>query len=240
MKKKLINTFTTLFLILVLIIIAFDINSTNAKIIINNDIIKESEKFTNSIPESIVINTGNTIIGNIYYDDYYLQAKRINCEIGIPYCLEIEKNYPSGENFISIGNVRNDIIGILAAGYPNKSIKELGVDTENDAYFATQIALWSKIEGYDINKFQISNIKILDAIKNIYANSENYTSQDVRHTLLEYETSANSVQRIVLYIENSVEVNPSPDNSINSPKIDNSNILKDTNEILDNKGKGNG
>ena len=41
MKKKLINTFTTLFLILVLLIIAFDINSTNAKIIINNDIIKE-------------------------------------------------------------------------------------------------------------------------------------------------------------------------------------------------------
>lgn len=239
MKKKLINSFIILSLILMSLFIGFKGFSANAEINLNKNAIEEVQynNILNCAPNSIMINTDNTIIGNISYDDYYLQVKRIKCEIGVPYCLEINEDYPTGQTFINIGDINESIATILACGYPNKTAIELGVNNENDAYFATQIALWSKIEGYDINKFQGNNTKVLNAIKNIYTNSENYTKKDLKHTVLEYKSGDNTVQGIVLYIENSIEVNPFPNESKQPQGQSDSNILQrpSTSDILNGK-----
>lgn len=235
MKKKLINVFIILFVILISLLIGFKNPSINAKINFNKNIIEEIQNNNNniltSIPNSIIINTHDNVIGSISYGDCYLQVKRINCEIGIPYCLEINKDYPSGQNFINIGDTTENIARILACGYPNKTLKELGVNNENDAYFATQIALWSKIEGYDINKFEGSNAKVLNAIKTIYNASENYTANTLKHTVLEFNSNNTTVQQIVLYMENSIEVTPVP-NEVKQSQNNSSEISNEFNNLI--------
>jgi TQXA domain-containing protein len=67
-----------------------------------------------------------------------------------------------------IEEINEKLNNIIAAGYPNRSVSELNLNNENEAYFATQIAIWSLISGYDVNKMKGDNPKILEAIKNIY------------------------------------------------------------------------
>lgn len=134
----------------------------------------------------------------VQYDGYDITAKKIKMEgsNNISYCLEINKNYPSGQNFSPIENLSVNISNIVAAGYPNRSVAELNLDNENEAYFATQIAIWSGMEGYDVNKFKGENSKILEAIKNIYLDGMNAKyANKIRTTA--YKTSNESIQEIV-------------------------------------------
>lgn len=134
----------------------------------------------------------------VQYDGYDITAKKIKMEgsNNISYCLEINKNYPSGQNFSPNENLSVNISNIVAAGYPNRSVAELNLDNENEAYFATQIAIWSGMEGYDVNKFKGDNSKILEAIKNIYLDGMNAKyANKIRTTA--YKTSNESIQEIV-------------------------------------------
>lgn len=121
------------------------------------------------INDEIKITTSENYIGKLRYEDFSIRAKLIKAvetnEIG--YCLEIDKNYPSGETFKFIDYATGKLASILSLGYPNKTYQELNVDSEEEAYFATQIAIWSFIEGYDVNGF-IGEERILEAIKKIY------------------------------------------------------------------------
>ncbi len=59
---------------------------------------------------------------------------------------------------------------IVEYGYPNKSIEEIGVNNEFEAYVATQEALYIIIEDKDINLYYAENEqgqRIIDAISNI-------------------------------------------------------------------------
>ncbi len=71
------------------------------------------------------------------------------------------------------------IVGIIANGYPHKSLGELGLDNKYQAFYATKMALWCYlIDGWDINRLTVNpslsglekerGEKMLAAAKKIY------------------------------------------------------------------------
>ncbi len=139
--------------------------------------------FAMQLGDELKISTGDYYVGEVEYENFIIKAKIIRAvetnEIG--YCLEIEKLYPSGEIFKGIGHATDGLAGIISEGYPNKSYGEIGLSSEEEAYFATQIAIWSYVEEYDVNGFKGNN-RVVEAIKRIYnegisKNSEEYNNQ---------------------------------------------------------------
>ena len=191
MKKHRNNIFIILFTLLLLI--------TNLSA---NVMALQTEKL--SIPNHVTVTVGDEIINEIAYENFILEAKRIETSVGPGYCLEVEKDYPSGELFEFVGKPAKQVVGMMAAGYPNKTAAEIGVSTDDNAYFATQIAIWCVTEGYSPNKFKSKDKELLQAIKNIYEEGMQYTGNELDHTAMEYYYS-DSVQRIVVYINKSNE-----------------------------------
>lgn len=142
--------------------------------------------------------TDKQSLGTVQYNNYDISARKIRIEgsDNVVYCLEINHSYPSGQNFSSTGNLSKNIENVVAAGYPNRSFAELKLDNENEAYFATQIAIWSAMEGYDVNKFKGENPYILDAIRNIYNDGMNGKYANRIRTNV-YKTKDESVQEII-------------------------------------------
>ncbi|SHJ30389.1 TQXA domain-containing protein [Clostridium cavendishii DSM 21758] len=121
-------------------------------------------------PEPIKINTFGNDIAKVKYGDYSITSKLILAEGKIAYCLDINKNYPSGQDFYLTNDVDNTIKSIIIQGYPIKGPTELGTSSEEEAYFSTQVAIWVYIEKFDINKITCDNKNIENAIKSIYTN----------------------------------------------------------------------
>ena len=191
MKKHRNNIFIILFTLLLLI--------TNLSA---NVMALPTEKL--SIPNHVTVTVGDEIINEIAYENFILEAKRIETSVGPGYCLEVEKDYPSGELFEFVGKPAKQVVGMMAAGYPNKTAAEIGVSTDDNAYFATQIAIWCVTEGYSPNKFRSRDKELLQAIKNIYEEGMQYTGNELDHIAMEYYYS-DSIQRIVVYINKTDE-----------------------------------
>ena len=174
---------------------------------INNNETSKGVSKAENVRNKMVVSTGDNVLGSIGYEDFYLIAKEITTEVGAAYCLEVEKEYPNGEMFEFEGTPEKNIIGIMAAGYPNKSAEQLGLTSDGDAYFATQMAIWCVTEGYIPKKFKSSDKNMLQTIKNIYEEGMQYSGEDVGHIAMEYYYN-DSVQRIVAYIVENEEVMP--------------------------------
>lgn len=144
------------------------------------------------------VKTDKKPIDKVQYDgsDFNVSKMRVEGSDNVVYCLEITKKYPFGQVFSSIGDLSKNIENVVAAGYPNRSFKELNLDNENEAYLATQISIWSAMEGYDVNKFTGSNSKILDAIKNIYNDGMSGKYINKIRTKA-YKTNDESIQEII-------------------------------------------
>lgn len=166
---------------------------------------------TYATSNELVINTEDSILGKVYYSDFSMIAKKITSSDGLGYCLEIDKNYPHGESFKSETISNSSLLNILACGYPNKTPSDLNLTSENDAYFATQIAIWSFIEGYDVSKITGDRPEILNAINTIYNNS---LSPDLAP--LNYDTNlffySESIQDIIILSphNNELPIPPEP------------------------------
>ena len=152
-----------------------------------------------SMPETVKIITEKGIIGTVQYDNYDLNVEKIKIEGSndIVYCLEIDKKYPSGQNFQLNGTENEGINNMIAAGYPNRSVAELNLDNENEAYSATQIAIWSFVQGYDVNKIKGNNPKLVEAIKNIYNDGVSGKYKNIIQSKI-YKTSDESVQEVIV------------------------------------------
>ena len=152
-----------------------------------------------SMPENVKIITEKGILYTVQYDNFDLNVEKIKIEGSndVVYCLEINKKYPSGQNFLLNGSTNEEINNIMAAGYPNRSVAELNLDNENEAYFATQIAIWSSVEGYDVNKIKGNNAKILEAIRNIYNDGVSGKYKNKIQSKM-YKTSDESVQEVIV------------------------------------------
>ena len=90
--------------------------------------------------------------------------------------------YVSGEKEtyqVKINEVmNNDVLWrVLKNGYPTKSIEELGVETADDAYFATMQALNSILRGYTLDQ-----VKELYCVGQFGVNGENYEDVQRRGT----------------------------------------------------------
>lgn len=148
---------------------------------------------------TLKIFTQKGILYTVQYDNFDLNVERIKIEGSndIAYCLEINKKYPSGQNFMLTGTSGEEINNVLGAGYPNKSVKDLNLDNENQAYFATQIAIWSLEEGYDVNKIKGNNPKILEAIKSIYNDGMSGKYNNIIKSRI-YKTSDEAIQEVIV------------------------------------------
>lgn len=152
-----------------------------------------------SVPDTVKINTEKGILYTVQYEDFDLNVERIKIEgsNSVAYCLEINKKYPSGQNFSLIANGDVKVTDIISAGYPNRSVAELNLANENEAYFATQIAIWSVIEGYDVNIMRGVNPKVLEAIRNIYNDGINRKYSNRTRSKI-YKTSDESIQEVII------------------------------------------
>ncbi|MCE5222104.1 MAG: thioester domain-containing protein [Clostridium sp.] len=152
-----------------------------------------------SMPDVVKIITQKGILYTVQYENYDLNVERIKIEGSndIVYCLEIDKKYPSGQNFLINGTNNEKINNIIAAGYPNRSVAQLNLDNENEAYSATQIAIWSSVQGYDVNKIKGDNPKILAAIRNIYNDGVSGKYKNILQSKI-YKTSDESVQEVII------------------------------------------
>ncbi|EOR27543.1 MULTISPECIES: thioester domain-containing protein [Clostridium] len=182
-----------------------------------------SNYFAMQLGDEVKISTGDYYVGEIEYENFIIKAKMIRAleteEIG--YCLEIEKLYPSGEIFKGIGYATDGLAGIISEGYPNKSYGEIGLSSEEEAYFATQIAIWSYVEGYDINGFKGNN-RVVEAIKKIYnqgisKNSEEYNNQ---YKIYNYNDEVQDIALIKNYRSEIIEENSSKLTQENSSALD--------------------
>ncbi|SHI06199.1 LPXTG-motif cell wall anchor domain-containing protein/TQXA domain-containing protein [Clostridium collagenovorans DSM 3089] len=151
------------------------------------------------IPDKLIVDIQHQSMGKLYYDDFSISANKIVSNIGIGYCLEIDKDYPHGQEFRLKGDCSEAIRNILIAGYPNKSAQELNLDSEKDAYFATQVAIWSVIEGYDVNRFRGGSDKLLRAIKEIYSSSQKSNRGKLVYEAKEYYTNEDTQDIVMLF-----------------------------------------
>ena len=166
-----------------------------------NSIVSISAVSKIDIPDKLIIRVSRDRIYEVQYDNYTIGANKINAEgrNEVVYCLEIDQDYPSGELFERTDKLNEEVDGIITHGYPYVSYKELNVENETQAYFATQIAIWSVLENYDINKLKCDNTAILNAIKTIYA--KGIEEEEVKYGNVEYISPNESVQRVVVVFE---------------------------------------
>lgn len=152
-----------------------------------------------AVPESLKIGADSKVIGILEYEDFCLKIRKITARVGVAYCLEDDKDYPMGETFDVEGKVSEAVAKVLVAGYPCKTAKELGIENDDDAYIATQIALWSIYEGYNPNSFKGGNSEILKAINNICENANKVNLNEIDDLFIEYYSN-DLIQRIVIKI----------------------------------------
>jgi len=152
-----------------------------------------------SMPNMVKIVTEKGILHTVQYDNFDLNVEKIKIEGNndIVYCLEIDKKYPSGQSFLLNGTNNESINNMIAAGYPNRSVSELKLNDENEAYSATQIAIWSLVQGYDVNKIKGNNPKIVEAIRNIYNDGVSGKYKNIIQSNI-YKTSDQSVQEVIV------------------------------------------
>lgn len=215
MKKITIYFFK--FFILLILIINLSIN------------IEAMPKENTSIPNHIKIDVEDKILNTVEYENFYLDAQRINTSIGPGYCLEVEKDYPSGQTFKFVGKPAKQVAGMMVNGYPNKTPLEIGVDTEDNAYFATQVAIWCVTEGYSPYKFKSKDKQLLKAIENIYEQGIEYKGNELDHVAMEYYFN-DCIQRIVVYINKEVEKPGEGNNTSPSTPDNNKPVTPDTSE----------
>lgn len=104
----------------------------------------------------------------------------------VAYCMDYDvKNPPNGTGLQYIGNVKsNKVVAVLMNGYPAKSASQLGLPNNEEAYLATQMAVWSAVNGtsdtkglnFDINKLQ-PNLKYSQYTSEMVTNGKKVAKQ---------------------------------------------------------------
>lgn len=101
------------------------------------------------------------------------------------YCMTLGLNGAETTNNGYIVNcidlLQNEAVSnIILSGYPYKTPSELSLKSENEAWYATQFAIWIKLNNLDISQITPINdeyTRITDAITNIYNNSIYYNKK---------------------------------------------------------------
>lgn len=106
-------------------------------------------------------------------------ARQIPAYCVNPNTAGVPQTVPKGTGIQYLANQKHTdpkVFGIVASGYPHKSIESLGLQNVNEAYYATKMALWC----YILDNWSISNLtvnpsadqaaaqRVLKAAKDIY------------------------------------------------------------------------
>ncbi|HDR7624466.1 TPA: thioester domain-containing protein, partial [Bacillus mycoides] len=96
----------------------------------------------------------------------------------IAYCLTLGLKSPNGEDLPEMGKTDNVVYRVLLNGFPQKSVEQLGVANQNEAHYATQLAVWNALGQLDVNELKHANKNVEKAAKAII-NAAN-TSEDTQ------------------------------------------------------------
>ncbi|PGB62061.1 SpaA isopeptide-forming pilin-related protein [Bacillus toyonensis] len=104
----------------------------------------------------------------------YIRTEFIKNSSGqIAYCLTLGLKSPNGEDLPEMGKTDNVVYKVLLNGFPQKSTQQLGVANENEAHYATQLAVWNALGQLDVNELKHENKNVEKAAKAIINNANN-------------------------------------------------------------------
>ncbi len=87
---------------------------------------------------------------------------------------------------------------IVLNGYPYKTVSELGLANESEARYATQFAIWVKLNNLDINQItpmEKQYLRVVEGVKNIYNNGLNSKVQYSNGVVIK-ELESNDIDKL--------------------------------------------
>lgn len=150
------------------------------------------------------------------------------------YCLNLgmkgAEEYEDGYTVFSGSQITDcKLKNIILNSYPYKTVEELGLNSEDEAMFATQFAIWCYTENLNLNLIEPinnSNINVVDAIKNMYNSKENdLNEKDIN---IDFKESIQQTEMInnKLYYYKILEFNNKNINEFNLTSPDKNIIIK--------------
>ncbi|GAB6499082.1 Cys-Gln thioester bond-forming surface protein [Bacillus cereus] len=111
----------------------------------------------------------------------YIRTEMIKNSSGqIAYCLTLGLKSPNGEDLPEMGKTDNVVYRVLLNGFPQKSVEQLGVANQNEAHYATQLAVWNALGQLDVNELKHANKNVEKAAKTIInAANNSEDTQDI-------------------------------------------------------------
>ncbi|MFJ7819274.1 VaFE repeat-containing surface-anchored protein [Bacillus toyonensis] len=98
----------------------------------------------------------------------YIRTEMIKNSSGqIVYCLTLGLKSPNGEDLPEMGKTDNVVYRVLLNGFPQKSVQQLGVANQNEAHYATQLAVWNALGQLDVNELKHENKNVEKTAKAI-------------------------------------------------------------------------
>ena len=139
-----------------------------------------------------------------FFDYYYINENNERLDA---YCTTLGRDgAETTQNgyLVDAGSFEEDqnIINILNNGYPHRSPSELGLETRDQAKFATQFALWIYTNNLDISKIGWINDKsdlVTNAIKNIYNSKSTVRTLDDTFNMTEVSSEIVSINGTSYY-----------------------------------------
>ena len=211
-NSKYKNSIKTLIISVFILSSIFAINigkDTNVNATINS--------IKSNMPQVVKFSTQVKAYNRVFFDGFYVDVERIQADVGVAYCLELDKDYPNGENFIIEGEPSELTKKLLAVGYPNKTVEELGLSNEDEAYLATQVAMWSILEGYNPNTIRAESEEVTKAIKMLVEKSIDADLEELMKDVKQYYYSED-IQRVALVLDRVPVIPPPPENEGGSVK----------------------
>ncbi len=150
------------------------INVLAAIIVISEDIFVGKENKKDTTEQKNVISKNNNEKKKISYDEekvYMIDSytdKKIKIlpaklDDKVAYSISYgNKNYPKGELEDTLFFKSSDFTTLLLNGYPNVSYEKLGLKNEEEAYMATQLALYQMVSTSDIEEIKDSKFSLKD------------------------------------------------------------------------------
>lgn len=186
MKKRLLTTFLALIMVFSLLPTASFAASSVEEALGEIDIYNGGKELS-----YLMINGRVQKLIYTYYN--YVNSKGETREIPA-YCVNpniygVPQTVGPGESIEYLAEEKTSdpkVLGIVANGYPTRSLAELGLENKEQGYYATKIALWCYLlSNWDINKLKVNpNLtgvelqraqKMLAAAKDIYARGTSWT-----------------------------------------------------------------
>lgn len=166
------------------------------------------------------------------YEYYYIKDNQKYPAYCLNYGLKGAEEFETGY-FVDVANQINDngLKLIVLNSYPYKSIEELGLNSEEEAIFASQFAIWCYLGNFDINLIEpISNLndKLVEVIKQIYSSKDgDLSSKEIN---IEIDCSKQKCEKINnnYYYYKTITINDRNINNIVISTQDGNVIIEDT------------